>query len=310
MARKEAPASNEWLPATKELCSYTDPHTVQNMAERLGLAIPLHLLTVSRAQYGRRACAKMHLDESCLGYPCVVMLEPDVAVVVPELAFMQTTVDRSPIGNLLLAFELCGQYDGAAPLMSPVSLEALVQCRGRKSGTEDTRDVLEFLRPGSKSHVETVLLLLIMMISAACGVRLPAGELNVPVTINSAQRHVFKRDFLMPDIVWREQRLVVEYDSRQWHSDYARRESDTLKGNAFQDSGYDYICITKSQIENPGVFFVQLKAIARALGHALPERLTQRRLAEFYRLRMELSPDWLGRADALARRIDFPRGLP
>ncbi|MBQ6453477.1 MAG: hypothetical protein IJJ14_03870 [Coriobacteriales bacterium] len=188
-------------------------------------------------------------------------------------------------------------------------MAGLVDSRPGNRGSRYARDLLRYLLPGSKSGAESILVLQLILRPDTGGFSIAKPALNQAIRISAAHQRILRKGFLVPDLLWREQRLVVEYDSREWHDDYARREEDTLKGNVYQDLGYDYLCITKSQMENIGVFLVQIQAIARKLGAPLPEQIDEEHLAAFYRLRMELSPDWLGACDALARSVDFPHGL-
>ncbi|MBQ6586905.1 MAG: hypothetical protein IJH83_08920 [Coriobacteriales bacterium] len=298
------------LPATPELCAHTGCSDALLQADELGLSAPLHLLKLDANSLGARAMTKLHLERGCDHHPCVFLLKPGIAVTTPELAFMQTASRRTDAQNLMLAYELCGSYGELPPLMSPERLGRMLSARTLKAGCGPTRRILPFILAESKSAAESLLSLHLILPRSMDGFAFKKPLLNHPVRLNATHRRVFHVDSLRPDLLWEEDRLAVEYDSRERHSDYEARERDALRSNAFQDMGYDYLCITKSQLEDAGLFFAQVQTIARKLGHTAPDPLDMDQLAAFYRIRMELSPDWLGACDELTRRIDFPQGVP
>lgn len=67
-----------------------------------------------------------------------------------------------------------------------------------------------------------------------------------------------------PDLLWPEQRLIVEFDGFQWHGHRARFETDRARDARLVAAGYRVIRITWRQLtETP---FVVIANIARALG--------------------------------------------
>jgi very-short-patch-repair endonuclease len=68
----------------------------------------------------------------------------------------------------------------------------------------------------------------------------------------------------VPDLLWPEQRLIVEFDGFQWHGHRARFESDRARDAALTAAGYRVIRITSRQLVNEP--YKVLANLARALG--------------------------------------------
>jgi very-short-patch-repair endonuclease len=51
-----------------------------------------------------------------------------------------------------------------------------------------------------------------------------------------------------PDLLWRAQRVIVEYDSDQWHAGRVRRAYDTTRQNRLTAEGYVVIPVTCEQL--------------------------------------------------------------
>jgi hypothetical protein len=51
-----------------------------------------------------------------------------------------------------------------------------------------------------------------------------------------------------PDLLWREQRVIVEYDSDEWHASRVRRAYDTTRQNRLTTDGYVVLPVTSEQL--------------------------------------------------------------
>jgi very-short-patch-repair endonuclease len=85
---------------------------------------------------------------------------------------------------------------------------------------------------------------------------LPAPEVNVAL------------GGYVPDLLWREKRVIVEYDSDQSHSGSAARRYDAIRHNALTAQGYRVIHISREDLDrHPEQVLVW---IAIALARATP----------------------------------------
>ena len=113
--------------------------------------------------------------------------------------------------------------------------------------------------------MEVALAMLLTLPRKDGGYGLPQAELNGEVVI-SGRGPGADRPAYHGDLVWQEQRLVVEYDSNLYHRDPAHLAIDAERRNAMQDAGWRVVTITWSQILNPNKMDLVAAQLARALG--------------------------------------------
>jgi very-short-patch-repair endonuclease len=70
----------------------------------------------------------------------------------------------------------------------------------------------------------------------------------------------------VPDLLWRAQRVIVEYQSDEWHAGRLARARDTTRENRLTADGYVVIPITREQLaQRPEEVLVWVvRALARA----------------------------------------------
>jgi hypothetical protein len=118
-------------------------------------------------------------------------------------------------------------------------LRAEVQARARHRGVVRMGEALPLVRAGSRSPMETTARLLFVR------AELPEPELNAAV-VDAAGEWLAYGDF-----VWRERKVVAEFDGdyhrtdrRQWQIDVGRRE-------AVQAAGWTYLQLTARMVTIP-----------------------------------------------------------
>lgn len=144
----------------------------------------------------------------------------------------RTVVDLAPILNDR-ALELL--IDEALKRTSRTKLaDALLRHRGRP-GTPRLAALLDPDRPSSDTWSQREERLLRLVRQAG----LPPPEANVPLD----------RTGLIPDLLWREQRVIVEYDSYEHHAGPAAFHHDRDRHNHFTSLGYQVIHVTGRQLD-------------------------------------------------------------
>lgn len=128
---------------------------------------------------------------------------------------------------------------GIEGVITMTDLRAMVRARSRRRGVVRLREAVELVRVGSRSPMETTARLLFRRGG------LPEPELNAAVTDAGGEWLAFG------DFVWRERRVVAEFDGdfhrinrRQWQIDVARRE-------AVQEAGWTYLQLTARMVTVP-----------------------------------------------------------
>lgn len=111
---------------------------------------------------------------------------------------------------------------------NPRLIDALregVRRRAGSRGIRRAREALELIRPGVRSPMETLTRLLLVRGG------LPEPELNAEVTDAA---HTWLAEV---DMVWRDRRVIVEYDGR-WHADAGQRRLDATRRRQLRAEGW------------------------------------------------------------------------
>lgn len=132
------------------------------------------------------------------------------------------------------------------------SLRQLAARRSRQRGARAARAAAALIRPGVLSPQESLWRLRFHRAG------FPAPELNVIVRDRGG------RWLGVGDFVWREQRLVVEYDG-EYHFTVEQRRRDQARRRAMRDGDWSVIELNGADNRNP---IPALRAVARALGRA------------------------------------------
>ena len=201
-----------------------------------------------------------------------------VHVVSPELCFVQMCQSLSFAGALELAMELCGTY-----ALRPDDLEeraqrdyALIDANvlprrlerwEELRGLPLARKAAKYVVGGSASPMETKLYLLLCLPLQYGGYNLGRPELNPELDLTPAEMQIVFTAKVKPDLLWRKQKLIVEYDGRQ-HEEEEQSKHDALRTTILEGKGYTIRRVMRHQLYNPLAF----EAFAVSLGSFLGVR--------------------------------------
>lgn len=196
----------------------------------------------------------------------------------PEFCFLQLA-SRSTISQLIqVGYELCGTYalaeDGPArqrkaPLTTTAKLEAFVDAASNARGRDKALRALRYLRNGSASPMETVLVMLLCLPYKLGGYGLEQPHLNFRVDVPASMRKLADRSYCKGDLCWPDKNLCIEYDSELHHADHDRRESDARRRSTLISLGYTVITVTPGQIADGGAFNRLAHQVAKLTGKRL-----------------------------------------
>jgi very-short-patch-repair endonuclease len=170
---------------------------------------------------------------------------------IPVTSVARTLLD---LANVLQPHELRRALEQAEArrLMDPLPLVAVVQRHSGKRGTVKLREALAEgpLRPGEpRSQLERRFL---EFIDDAA---LPKPRVNEWIEVGG--------ELIQADCLWREQRLIVELDSRAWHGTHAAFERDRRRDRRCLAAGWRVVRVTA------GAIAVERQELGRELGVAL-----------------------------------------
>ena len=249
---------------------------------RKGVGVdPLHV-TVGKPEHRvRRAGIVSHCMEGSVPAGAFEALaspfgpaNPDIQVASPELAFCQTAYHMTFFEAVRQGYLLCANYrtndltgdpDKRDPLTNARSLQEFAARYGGQPGAKAARRAARYVCPGAaRSDMEVALAMLLTLPRKDGGYGLPQCNLNGDVVVPG---HKFKAAPITyhGDLVWPEQRLVVEYDSNLHPRDPGQLATDAERRNDMQDAGWRVVTITWSQVVNASKLDVAAAQLARAL---------------------------------------------
>lgn len=177
-----------------------------------------------------------------------------------------------------LAYEFCGNYRlrsdsrGFAdcdPLTSRLELVRFAEAIGNAKGSRRLGRALAYVRDGSRSPMETVIVLLLCLPPRLGGYGLPMPLLNHRVDVGRNGRKTSSNKYYVCDAFWPEAWLDVEYDSDLAHTGPLRIAKDAKRRNGLASLGVTVITVTKEQAFNCD----EMDRIAHAVAKKLRWRL-------------------------------------
>ena len=163
----------------------------------------------------------------------------------PVTSIARTVIDLAPtLGDRGLERLI----DEALKRTSRTKLTEALERHPRRPGTPRIRALLDPDRPSTDTWSPREERLLGLVRRAA----LPTPEANLPVDDSG----------LIPDLVWRQSRLIVEYDSYAHHSGPAAFHHDRDRHNHFTALGYQLIHITARQLDRQPLQVIAWIAVA------------------------------------------------
>lgn len=207
---------------------------------------------------------RLHKQHCQLPKHSLYPLWDGVHVVSPELCFVQMCDSLSFAGALELGMELCGTYalraegfdDGARrdyALINADTLSKHLESWEGLRGLTLARKASKYLVGGSASPMETKLYLLLCLPLQYGGYNLGRPELNPELDLTPAEIEIVRTTKVKPDLLWRKQGLIVEYDGSQ-HEEEQQSKHDALRQTILEGRGYTVRRVTRYQLYNPLAF--------------------------------------------------------
>ena len=192
----------------------------------------------------------------------------------PEYCFLQAAVSLSIPELILLANELCGIYikDDLAEYgqrsRDPVTTTDLIRkylykAKNRR-GLRKARAAIQFALDRSNSPMESRLAVLAALPLSRGGYGLIKPELNLEVKLPKDAAEYMKCSSLFCDMVWKKQKVILEYDSLLAHLSVQQHFRDKKRATALTLAGYKVINVTAEQLRNFGSveqLFLDLRSI-------------------------------------------------
>lgn len=259
----------------------SDQRSFFRFAERWadGFSKPYHILLLDQRKRPKEEGFVCHsVSGAARGalHRSLLRLDDQTYVVSPELCFLQMAQSLSRVQLVRTGFDLASQYsflpDGSIafrlPVTSSLRLERYLRLVEGMRGLVNARWASKFVCDNSASPRETELAMLLCLPCHCGGYGLPNPRLNEQVAIESKYQHLFSSNYYVCDLLWKEARFALEYDSDQFHVGSDRIAHDSERRSALDLLGTKVVSVTNHQIKN----VQEMDKIARLATRCLNKR--------------------------------------
>lgn len=284
--------ARDWSLASADSVSHKDLRAARLEArpER-----PLHVLVSSRDRRVRAKSLCSHVWSAVLPEGSFYQLTDTVLLASPEFCLRQMAPRSSTARIALVGTEICGCYgrtphapDGfykRDPLATPESLEKSLMSMTTYGSCRAARD-LSFVVSGSRSPMETVVLLVFMLPIELGGCGFPPPLLNCRIDIPASLQLALGKPYLVVDLCWPQWLIVLEYDSYDFHTAPRQVDDDNVRDEGLRDLGWMVRSVTSGMLTNDAMLKEMADRVADRMGVSLPN-----------------DEDYLARRHALVREL-------
>ena len=242
------------------------------LEEPIDIVVPTGAERVHSPHFTSRVCSAPLSRRQCFLVDNEILVSPPAAVLV-QLGGRWDVIELARI-----AYELAGTYGfGPGPAREVVkdvpALASVSELRAYASaahavgarGAARARSALDLVVSGSNSPRETDVAIALMTSRAKGGFSLGGFEMNAMVALPDAVQRVVGRPTLRPDFFWRGQRLIVEYESDEYHGTPEAMERDERRRRAFEGAGYCFRRLTNDVVSSDTQLNIFMTELARRI---------------------------------------------
>ncbi len=184
--------------------------------------------------------------------------DDEVYVACPELCFLQAAHILPlhlavKIGNMLCAMyirddeEVMGQRN-IQPLTSKKKIEQYLNKVEKVAGLKNARRALKYVSDKCNSPMEVNIAVIGKLPISAGGYALEDFKMNGEAKLKKEAKELLGRKVCMCDMLWEEEKVIVEYESNLTHLDKEQHEYDKRRSTAIINAGYKIINITARDV--------------------------------------------------------------
>lgn len=241
---------------------------------------PYHVLVDKRTKKRLREAA-LHL---CVYRPAArsfCRIAAGVLVSSPELCLVQLARAFNFAELLFAANILCGifyksAHDGSlqkrSSLTSKRKIGTFLGNNPGIPGSEAVRRVLPYVTEGVASPPEAVIAMMLGLPFRLGGFQLDEFQMNCRITPSLKARAIAGRATLVPDVLFADARLALEYDSTAEHTSGNQLARDSKKRLALEADGYKVITVTAGQLRSAADMQLVAREVYRHLGRRFRPR--------------------------------------
>ena len=263
------------------------------------LSQPYHCLVSSESDARRDSRIKMHYCGSALGKGSFVRVADGLVVASPEISFIQYARTLSVIDAARRGSELCGVFSYNAAIehglqrvdaiTSGARIASVAQRDSCIRGSMSARRIAPHLLNGAASPPEVELALRLSLPRRYGGFGFKKPELNYVVSLNDKASRIAGRDYLVADVCWPDERIVLEYDSNSVHLDAAQLSRDATKRDAYGIMGYESIIVTATRMKSAPAMEELAERVRKVAGWRKPQYVKE----GYEAMRREFACSWV-----------------
>ena len=226
--------------------------------EQLNFNLPLHIAVPENTMRNGNENLKIHILPKRLPEDCFIAVAKGVYVCSPELCFLFAARELDVPELILLGNELCAIYkrdqyadygqSRREPLMTRDSVTAFLQQMRGVSGKKKADIAARYILDRANSPMESRLAVIAALPVYLGGYGIRNTKLNYEVFLSKQGEDFLGRKSCCCDMVWIEEKVVLEYDSNLTHLQIGQHFLDKKRSTALTLSGFKVISLTAEQV--------------------------------------------------------------
>jgi very-short-patch-repair endonuclease len=224
------------------------------------LRFPLHVAVSNASERHKGPLFICHVIPEKMLAGSFVQVKKNVFIASPELCFLQSAFYLNIPEMAAFACNLCAIYCQSEqntfgqirrdPVTSVDKIISFLNKVNNVKGIKKARIAIRYALDRSNSPMESKIAAISQLSISRGGYHLLTPELNGEINLSKEGQKLMKRDTCMSDMVWREQKVIVEYDSNISHLSKQQHFIDKTRITALNLSGYTVISLTARNLES------------------------------------------------------------
>ncbi len=231
----------------------------------------------------------------------------DTPVVSPAFLFVQCCLRLNITLAIILGCLLCSPLDGHPALTSVAEIRDFIMQISYVWGRTRALDALKYIKDDFESVMEIMNYILVDLPSSLGGFGIQEEALinaRIPISKREARQLNQVRNYLKPDLLYPEHRLIIEYYGHESHSSPEAVSHDQIREAILRKKGYRVIVVRASDIYNPQNLHRLYQRLEETINKTL--RIT----TPHYKPRLTFIHSLRPRADTTAHHIPAPLPHP
>lgn len=245
---------------------------VKIASQILGLSLPLSLFGGAGNNTHSCDCYTTRTQKSDFSPGSFIKLpNVDIYIASPELTFLHAARYLNIPNLIRLGFDLCAQYytdnmaefgqSNRVAVSTSEKLTAYANENKNAYGCAKAASAASFVLNLSNSPMESTLAIILELPIKMGGYGLSGIEMNGSIELSTLGKALTKLNKIRGDLVWREKKLVVEYNSKAVHNNASSFYNDSNRAAALRDSGWKCVVVTPDNIKT----FADMENIASVI---------------------------------------------